>query len=1537
MKNSPCTIENTGGSEGLSCPTFNTGCIISDTAVAVAPPGGQSCYVTADIHEGPRSLDNPLPVHRTGNLTLHGDLLFECGEDYEVQVVWSARGYDEENPDRTMDELLLSSITTNSIHLFIPPKTLPLGIYMIQLQAIMTVPGSGHVSVSAVQTWIELAKLPVVYSMGSALRTVEASGDLLLKADSSYDPEEILVSSGFEYKWTCTLVYLPPLPKWATAGWRCGPGYSSDYSVPAKCDPDGVNRCCSPGGWCGSSPLHCNCGPTCIDYRGVDLQATRGIDIHSGVNVAERGKAYSTLVDGSAVPDRVIDGDTSTVWSSGSCMHTPSTGTVDPWVQIDLCTSFTINSVVIFNRGDELPERANPFNLHMGDSADITQNPVVGNNLNFDPSSLTVKTIPVSGVTARYVGMLLPGPARVLHICEIQVFVDDQYIPFEDCSYTLGCEVAGSTPGELLYAAPMHARPPGTIANVTVEITAGENPPIILHTVIRVAADTTLTGLDLLCAENCNPVDTLAALSLELYTESDLYGTTEFSLAEFPADFAGQDWTSGIESVTSDRLRVLAGTFWAQGHYTIRLTDVHVTPSGDWSRIADYSFEVLPPPEARPEPSISLADSCSLLPAGGVSLIDRFCLVCPDMFTDILGPLEVFISFELIPIGVEVASATFPGDGPPADNRILISLSSLWVLYTPLFDLAAGTILLSVRVSSVDGRFLEFDLTPIDIGIPTMAQLQSYLDSYFAYPDGDFFRSLALGDTQAAFNVAIFASAIVGRMAYEGEDTLEVFDKLIESLSHVEINDEVSISGVSLSILLATGVPEMVSGESQVLAAGLLKTAFEKTRELAGDLESTPVGVINKLAAFMFSGSVNVMAASSTMAEKDHLEGKTYSPNLILSQNATTTCFQGFDILDDIYLTKLMPEFEDPEIFADISMSKMHLRIKRENRTRFSERVYLVGGDSDSLVRAPSFPDLLEDSCWDSSEVGIQFLEANFNPFEYSNNSQEVRTDVTGLGVKCGSRTHDVTGLSEPIDILTRRKNESLDGSVYVFETSEPLGSLTVFQFFVGKEQSALGFSIDFNSTRFPQNVSLFLRKDGLPTQDTFNWTATLPLPEDELFSIPWINGTNLTSSPYQWLLPREEVDITDYDVGNMTAYFIGVQFGSDEDVDEEEIVSFTFTTYESSCVYFDENVHLWQSDGCEVGPLTNSTHIHCRCDHLTKFAGFVPPNPLNIAEALSANVLENPAGLVLVLTVFALYLFGILLTRKADRRDLQKAGVGILPGHILNPRKECQYVITVYTGFRGNAGTTAEVTVALNGFHNESFPFQLRDQQRVLFEKGSVDSFLVSTEEPLGELTHLRVWHNNGGYSPGWFLSQVVVTNIATNSTTYFLCNRWLSVDEDDGNVHRVIPRAVPEDLKKFRNLFLAKSSRDMNDGHLWFSVVGRPARSPFTRVQRLSCCLTLLYSTMLTNIMFFGRGDDFDPPEPIRFAGVDIDPPISLPQMMIGIQSAAIILPVNILIVFLFRNTGPRGTNKSQTEGHGKTKSSMPWWAVYIVFYVS
>ncbi|XP_078692098.1 polycystin-1-like protein 2 [Branchiostoma floridae x Branchiostoma belcheri] len=768
------------------------------------------------------------------------------------------------------------------------------------------------------------------------------------------------------------------------------------------------------------------------------------------------------------------------------------------------------------------------------------------------------------------------------------------------------------------------------------------------------------------------------------------------------------------------------------------------------------------------------------------------------------------------------------------------------------------------------------------------------------YPTGGFFTLIQNGEPLTAFLGAVIASHTASVVAAGGVDITEKVDMMIAGVSRMDIPDMETVNSAAVSVLMLTAIPEMVSGKTQVLSAYLLYECFETTRELSTNVTKMPTWEVNKAAARMVTGVVNVFKASETMAVSEHLEDESFSENLQYNQEATEVGFKALDVLDEIYLINRMEGDPNREMFFDVAMSTVQIRIQRERQNDPSEKVYTVGGTggrSNSLVRVPSFSSLVGGAC-PGDTVGVQFLESNFNPFEYSNNSRIIRADVTGLHVKCGNVEIPVSGLSQPVDILTNRKNGSLKDSLYTFQASEALGSLSFFQFFAKKKQSALSFSLDLNSTLFPQDITLFLRKEAPPTPEDYNWTTTLPVPDAQAFArkltyppkcmlycqvvaIPWINETVLTSNPYHWLLSPDEIDITDDDVENKTNYFLGVRFGSAQNLSSGDIVDFTLHIFETSCVYFDEDVDLWHGDGCTVGMMSNASHIHCQCDHLTKFSGFVAPNPLNIAEALSANVLENPAGLILVLTVLGMYFMGVLWARKEDRRDLSKVGVKILPGHTLNPRKDCQYVITVYTGFKGNAGTTAEVTIVLYGQDRESLPFILSDSKRVTFEKGSVDSFLVSTSEPLGDLTYLRVWHNNAGYSPAWFLNQIVVTDRGNNRPHFFLCNRWFATDKDDGKVYRLLPESGPDEMKEFRNVFLAKSSRDMNDGHLWFSVAGRPARSPFTRVQRLSCCLTLLYSTMLTNIMFFGRGDDFDPPEPLRIAGTEINSPISLPQV--------------------------------------------------------
>ena len=147
-------------------------------------------------------------------------------------------------------------------------------------------------------------------------------------------------------------------------------------------------------------------------------------------------------------------------------------------------------------------------------------------------------------------------------------------------------------------------------------------------------------------------------------------------------------------------------------------------------------------------------------------------------------------------------------------------------------------------------------------------------------------------------------------------------------------------------------------------------------------------------------------------------------------------------------------------------------------------------------------------------------------------------------------------------------------------------------------------------------------------------------------------------------------------------------------------------------------------------------------------------------------------------------------------------------------------------------------------------------------------------------------------------------VEDLRTEERWYFICERWLAVEEDDGKVERVLPVASEQELTHFQHLFVSKTVRELGDGHLWFSVVTRPATSPFTRVQRVSCCLSLLCCTMVTNAMFYQMGGEGEKATMIQIGSFEFD----LRGFIIGIQASFIVFPVNFALVQIFRNVRPK-----------------------------
>ncbi|VDO00120.1 unnamed protein product, partial [Rodentolepis nana] len=270
----------------------------------------------------------------------------------------------------------------------------------------------------------------------------------------------------------------------------------------------------------------------------------------------------------------------------------------------------------------------------------------------------------------------------------------------------------------------------------------------------------------------------------------------------------------------------------------------------------------------------------------------------------------------------------------------------------------------------------------------------------------------------------------------------------------------------------------------------------------------------------------------------------------------------------------------------------------------------------------------------------------------------------------------------------------------------------------------------------------------------------------------------------------------------------------------------------------------------------------------------------------------------------------------KAGSQRLRRTfSLGITPLAENNPADEYLYEILVCTGMRKSAGTKSTVCMQLNGTKDGTLPCTLRDPHRQVLSRGNVDRFLLATRKPLGDLRFLRLWHDNRGRgdSASWYCDFVCVIDLQTKTRFNFIVEKWFGVDEGDGLVDRVIPVAGPIDRLRVYYIFSHKVKSDASDNHLWASIFTRPAHSRFTRVERVACCLLILFLTMVSSCMFYRN----EGPEVVDFE-FTIGPFAITPYVAYtgAVTYLITFVPVT-LIMLLFRNSKLRVSHITLLRG--------------------
>ena len=99
-----------------------------------------------------------------------------------------------------------------------------------------------------------------------------------------------------------------------------------------------------------------------------------------------------------------------------------------------------------------------------------------------------------------------------------------------------------------------------------------------------------------------------------------------------------------------------------------------------------------------------------------------------------------------------------------------------------------------------------------------------------------------------------------------------------------------------------------------------------------------------------------------------------------------------------------------------------------------------------------------------------------------------------------------------------------------------------------------------------------------------------------------------------------------------------------------------------------------------------------------------------------------------------------------------------------------------------------------------------------------------------------MKTWHDNSGEGDmaSWYLRHVIVHDLQTREKFYFICEKWMAVEKDDGQLKREL--FVAKDKQKLKFLLEKQSKHQLKDSHIWLSVINRPVQSPFTRIDRLT-----------------------------------------------------------------------------------------------------
>ncbi|KAM9388095.1 polycystin family receptor for egg jelly [Phaethornis superciliosus] len=944
------------------------------------------------------------------------------------------------------------------------------------------------------------------------------------------------------------------------------------------------------------------------------------------------------------------------------------------------------------------------------------------------------------------------------------------------------------------------------------------------------------------------------------------------------------DWSSRTSTGRFGAYLSIHALTFTQFPYETYALMLKVTTSDGRSSAYRHEFRVNSPPRA---------GKCGIKPRWGTAFLTKFVVWCSGFSDDNLPLTYKVIVASNVPKTAQVTSV--------AENTFGIIMYFGYEPKTPPSFLPVGvpsqkyTLTLYVQVHNSLGVFTQVSLrvrvqNPVR-SRPLTVVFRELLASVsgLTAPMSSYMQS---GDYLHASYLTYMAASILNYI--ETKSTLPVpkaqFRKnLIKTAMNISVESTLEINQIVAALSLVTEDAEEVDIKSQDL---VLQKLAEVTRVLKrkrsennwseeADIQSS--GILKCLS--------NILRAALPRRRKVNVGGVEQAFSIM--ENLTEVVYQG----------KVPGETETL------------MKTKDWNITLNKDEVWQIPDaiPTRDTCRNCFYPSLKKGNVSafpKDTVISTTLYEFDENPFPWLGYTTEIATMILGFKMAETKANGDLVGIvPEGADIIVARKDrESSTFEITMGPDRKQAYTTGGFHLEVKRNSTVIYIQI-LTKLEVTFNVLVFTGT---------NITHAHPIASFKAFhNSSTVASKNETTSndcviktPYIICLPESLLAATAQESGADT-YNISIVLMTAYIVRYETKKLVSICVFSDQCLFLNSLRSVWTEDTCRLGPLTDCQRVHCVCD--TKSQSRLPdvsasllfsimflaakvlvtPNAVDLERALITDIPKNPVALLTVLFIFVIYFLLFFWALRKDRIDRERRDrVIVLPDN--DPFDKVRFLVTLYTGSRWGAGTKADVFLQLIGQNGTSDVHCLQHSYFPSFQKGSADRFLLTTKTDLGDICSLRVWHNNKGPSPSWFLSRVKVENMSTRETWFFMCRKWLSLDKGDHLLERTFSATDPKTPLPRTDVFLINLARSLADNHLWFSVFSASVLTgTFNRLQRLSSCLAVLLLNLFVNIMFFNAEKDEESTVHFRY----------LRSIVVGVECALLTIPVEMIIIVLFK----------------------------------